>query len=111
MSLQADANQLVAVFWRVIRALESFRHPHGASYSTDMATQLRPLVAGFERAVVHAHSRETAAAILDDLKPMMHNVSGAATKGELDIFTDDTLDRYYELATIFQESRYAAETL
>lgn len=111
MSLQADANQLVAVFWRVIRALENFRHPHGASYSADMATQLRPLVVEFERAVVHAHSRETAAAILDDLKPMMHNVSGAATKGELDIFADDTLDRYHELATIFQESRYSAETL
>ena len=111
MSLQTDANQLVAVFRHIIGALESFRHPRGGSYSADMATQLRPLVAEFESAVVHAHSRERAAAILDELKPMIHNVSGAATKGELDIFKDDTLDRYHELATIFQESRYAAETL
>ena len=107
MSLDADANQLVAVLWRIIDALESFRD----QFTVDMATQLRPLVAEFERAVVHAHSREAASAMFDDIKPLMHEVSGAATKGEMDIFTDDTLDRYYQFATIFQESRYAAQTL
>lgn len=111
MSLDADANQLVTVLRRVIDALESFRDPLRASYTVDMATRLRPLVAELERAVVHAHSREAASATLDDIKPLMHEVSGAATKGEMDIFTDDTLDRYYQFATIFQESRYAAQTL
>jgi hypothetical protein len=110
-SLQADANELVAVLWRVIGALESFQHPNGASYGADMARRLRPRIADFERAVVHARSREAAVAILDELRPMMDNVNGATTKGELDIFTDDTLDRYHRLASIFQESRYAGQNL
>ena len=111
MPLDADANQLVAVLWRAIGALEGFRDPSRANYTVDLATRLRPLVAEFERAVVHEHSREAASAMLDDIKPLMHEVSGAATKGEMDIFTDDSLDRYYQFATIFQQSRYAGQTL
>jgi hypothetical protein len=111
MSLDAHAKQLVAVLWSVIDALKRFRDPLRADYTVEMVTRLRPLVAEFERAVVHAHSREAASAMLDDIKPLMDEVCGAATKGEMDIFTDDTLDRYYQFATIFQESRYAAQTL
>jgi hypothetical protein len=113
MSLHADAQKLVAVLQRVIEALERFRHPSGASYAADMAVRLRPLVADFEQAI-QAHSREAASATLDDIKPLMHNVSGAATKGDLAIFrsySDNTLDRYFQLATIFQESRYAGQPL
>lgn len=110
MSLQADAEDLLAVLQRVLCALRCFRHPSGATYAADMANRLQPFVADFESAV-QSHSREGAAATLDGIKPLMHNISGAATKGDLAIFSDDTLDRYYELATIFQESRYGRQSL
>ena len=110
MSLQSEAQKLLVVLQRVIRALERFHHPSGYSYAADVAGRLRPLVAQFEQAI-HAHSRETAAATLDDIKPLMHDVTGASTKGDLEIFSDDTLDQYYQLATIFQESRHAAQSL
>jgi len=48
---------------------------------------------------------------LADLKGLMHEVNGAATKGELDVFSDDTLDRYWKLSTIFQESRFSGQGL
>jgi len=110
MSLQSEAQELLVVLQRVIRALECFRHPSGYSYAADVAVRLRPLVAQFEQAI-HAHSRENAEAVLDDIKPLMHDVTGASTKGDLEIFSDDTLDRYIEFATIFQESRHAAHSL
>ena len=110
MSLQSEARELLAVFQRVIQALDRFRHPSGYSYAADVAVRLRPLVAQFEQAIL-AHSRRTAEAVLDDIKPLMHDITGASSKGDLAIFSDDTLDRYNDLATMFQESRHAGQSL
>jgi hypothetical protein len=113
MPLHSDAQKLVAILQAVIEALERFRHPTGASYAADMAVRLRPLVANFEQAI-QAHSREAASAALDEIKPLLHDVNGAATKGDLAIFphySDDTLNRYWQLETIFQETRYAGQSL
>ena len=76
----------------------------------ELAGRLEPLVRRFDEAI-HGRSRAAAADALDDIKPVIYEISGATTKGELKIFSDDTLDRYYELATIFQESRYAGDAL
>jgi hypothetical protein len=76
----------------------------------ELASRLEPLVRQFDEAIQH-HSRAAATDALDDIKPVIYELTGAAIIGELKIFSDDTLDRYYGLATIFQESRYAAETL
>ncbi len=111
MNLNIEAKNLVTVMWHVIEALDRFHHPYGSSYTVDLAARLRPLVAELDRAVLQSRSREEAAEALRDIKPVMHEVSGAATKGEMEIFKDDTLNRYYELETIFRESRYASQTL
>ena len=114
MPLRDDALELVDVLKRVVTALENFRHPYGASYAADMARQLCPLVSDFELAVTQDHSRNDAKEVLSIIAPLMQNVNGAATKGELNIFPNgqgDTLEEYWRLRTIFQESIYADEKL
>ncbi len=110
MSFHSDVNELAAVLRCVVRALERFDGP-AANYTASLAIRLEPLVASFQHAVLQSRSREAAAAVLDDIKPLMAEVSSAATKGEMDIVPGDTLDRYHQLATLFQESRYAGHNL
>jgi len=114
MSLQTDAFELLATLNGVVVALERFEHPNGESYGADMAAQLGLLVAEFEHAVVEERSKDAAVATLDEIGPLMQNVNGAATKGDLMIFPgydNQVLDTYWRLNTIFRESRYAAESL
>ena len=76
-----------------------------------MADRLRPLVAEPESTVVSERSRPAAERVLADISELMHGVNGAATKGEMEIFADDTLDRYWDLSTLFQESRFSGQSL
>jgi len=39
----------------------------------------------------------------------MYEVNGAAKKGEMDIFPEGLLNRFWQLSTIFQEQRYRDE--
>ena len=110
MSLRTDAQELAAILWCVVDALQRFQDVSRRRYTMELAGRLDPLVRQFDEAIRH-RSRAAATDALDDIKPVIYEVTGAATKGELKIFSDHTLDRYYGLATIFQESRYAAETL
>jgi len=41
----------------------------------------------------------------------MYEVNGAAKKGEMDIFPEGLLNRFWQLSTIFQEQRYRDERL
>jgi hypothetical protein len=114
MSLRTDAFELLATLNQVIESLRRFQHPNGAPYATDMAAQLEPVVVDFEHAIVESRSNDAAVAALDAIGPLMHNLNGAATKGDLRIFPaydDQTLDTYWRLNTIFRESKYASETL
>jgi len=45
------------------------------------------------------------------IKEVMHEVNGAATKGEMDICAEGVLSRFWDLSTIFQEQRYRDERL
>jgi len=110
MSLRTDAQELAAVLWRAVNALQRFHDVSRHRYTMELAGRLEPLVRRFDEAIRH-RSGAAAADALDDNKPVIYEVTGATARGELKIFPDDTLDRYYRLATIFQESRYAAETL
>ena len=110
MSLCTDAQELAAVLWRAVDALQRLQDISRRRYTMELAGRLEPLVRQLDEAI-HHRSRAAAVDALDDIKPVIYEISGATTKGELKIFSDDTLDRYYRLATIFQESRYAAETL
>jgi len=110
VSLRTEAQELAAVLWRAVDALQRFQDVSRRRYTMELAGRLEPLVRQFDEAIQH-RCRAAAADALDDIKPVIYEVTGATTKGEFKIFADDTLDRYYRLATIFQEIRYAAETL
>jgi hypothetical protein len=114
MSLRTDAFELLATLKEVLEALRRFEHPNRAAYATEMIARLEPVVADFEHAIDEARDKDAAVVALDEIGPLIHNINGAATKGDLRIFPahdDQTLDTYWRLNTIFRESRYAAESL
>ena len=107
MTLRTEANRLINVLESVCAALEAF----GTERTNRYATQLRPLVDQFRRAVIEDRSRDRAEAALRDIKPIMDEISATATKGEMAIFTGGELDEWWELSSIFQESRFSGESL
>jgi len=111
MTLTSQAQELVRVLQAVVTALDRFDRPPQRDYTHAMADRLRPLVADLQSAVVSQRSRPDAERVLAEISELMHAVNGAATKGEIDIFADDTLDRYWELSTLFQESRFSGQSL
>ena len=111
MTLATQAQELVRVLQAVVTALDRFERPAQRDYTCALADRLRPLVAELQSAVVSERSRPDAERVLADISELMHGVNGAATKGEMDIFADDTLDRYWHLSTLFQESRFAGQSL
>lgn len=84
---------------------------YGTASTSRYAAQLRPLVDRLRRAVVEDRSRDRAEAALRDIKPIMDEISATATKGEMAIFTGGELDEWWELSSIFQESRFSGESL
>lgn len=107
-TLRDQAQRLGQVLQEIVHDLGRY----GVDYTSRLAAALRPQVDAFTRAVIEERSRIHAQEILSDIAPVMEEVSGAATKGEMPIFADQTLlDRYWELHTIFRETRFAKEAL
>src|SRR5262245_59183304 len=111
MTLATQAQELVRVLQAVVTSLAGFDPPAQRDYTRAMADRLRPLIAELQSAVASERSRSDAERVLADISELMHEVNGAATKGEMDIFTDDTLERYWHLSTLFQESRFSGQSL
>ncbi len=61
--------------------------------------------------VVVEKSKERAKQQLDEIRELMRNVNGAATKGEIEFVSGNVLNRYWELSTTFHEPRYSHESL
>jgi len=110
-SLQDEAVKLVEVLWAVVHALDDYKVDERVEHTRRLAARLRPLVASLEQAILRERSREAARDLMSDISPVMHDVNGAATKGEMAIFHNDTLNRYWKLSTIFQESRFSGDRL
>jgi hypothetical protein len=111
MTLTSQAQKLVRVLQAVVSALDRFDRPTQRDYAHAMADRLRPLVTELQSAVVSKRSRSDATRALADINELMHEVNGAATKGEMDISADDTLDRFWHLSILFQESRFSGQSL
>ncbi len=111
MNLASEATELVLVLNKIVNGLESYYKDSGQEYTFKMAARLKLLVSSFENYVAVEKSKEAAKLQLDEIKELMHNVNGAATKGEIDFVSGDVLSRYWELSTIFQETRFSHETL
>ena len=111
MNLASEAKELVLVLNSIVTGLESYNKDSRQEYTSKMAVRLKPLVSSFENFVIVEKSKESAKLQFDEIKELMHNVNGAATKGEIDFVSGDILNRYWELSTIFQETRFSHEKL
>src|SRR3990167_2351252 len=111
MTLASDAIELADTLKCIVKGLEGYDLDSRREYTSKMAQRLKPLVDSFYNLVVFEKSKESAKLQLDEIREIMHNVNGAATKGEIFFVSDNVLNRYWELNTIFQESRYAYEPL
>jgi hypothetical protein len=109
--LRDEAEKLVHVLWIIVHALDDFHTDDRREYTRRLAARLRPLVLSLEHAVLKERSRETAKDLMSDISPIMDEINAAATKGEIAIFKDDTLAKYWKLSAIFQESRFANDHL
>jgi len=111
MTLASKAIELAEALQAIVDGLESYDTDSRREYTSKMAKQLKPLVDSFQRLVSVEKSKESAKLQLDEIRELMHNVNGAATKGEIDFVSGSMLNRYWELSTIFHESKYAKESL
>ena len=69
------------------------------------------MVQAYEESIKIKKSKESAKANLSELSDLMHEVNGAASKGEIDFISPDALDKYWDLKSIFQEIEYRNEPL
>ena len=111
MTLATQARELVEVLRSVVAALDRFKRSEQRHYTCSLADRLRPFVAQFESAVVAERNRAGAERVPADIIEVMREVNGAATKGEMDIFGGDMLDRYWDLSAIFRESKFSGDSL
>lgn len=111
MTLATEAIELAETLQAIVNGLESYDLDSRREYTLKMAHRLKPLVNSFRDLVVVEKSKNDAKLQLDEIRELMHNVNGAATKGEIDFVSGSVLNRYWELSTIFQESKYAQESL
>ena len=108
MSLRDKAIALSQTLNAVVAALERYQE---SDYIRELAAYLTPVVARYDEAVYVTRSREHAAAAIDALSECMDSVNAAATRGEMDIFGEPVLERYWDLRTVFRESRYREQSL
>lgn len=111
MKLTSKAIELADALQTIVESLENYDLDSRREYTSKMAQQLKPLVNSFRNLVVVEKSKNDAKLQLDEIKEIMHNVNGAATKGEIDFVSGSVLNRYWELSTIFQESKYTNENM
>ena len=108
MTLKRDAHSLVQILRDISRHLERY----GDDYTSHLAVMLDPHTEALAMAIDVEHSIPHAREIIADIAPILEEINGAATKGDMSIFPDPSLlDEYWNLRTIFQESRYANETI
>ncbi|GAB1263818.1 hypothetical protein [Aurantivibrio infirmus] len=111
MTLASEAKELAETLQAIVNGLESYDLDSRREYTSKMAQRLKPLVNSFRDIVVVEKSKNDAKLQLDEIRELMYNVNGAATKGEIDFVSGSVLNRYWKLSTIFQESRYVHESL
>lgn len=111
MTLILDAKELVDSLKAVVVGLESYDKDSRSEYTLRMAARLKPLVECFDQLVTIEKSKGKAKLQFDEIRELMNSLSAAYTKGEINFVEDNVLEKYWEHHTIFQESRYANESL
>jgi hypothetical protein len=113
MSLRNDAQTLSNAIQGIVNSLKRYSGNQGRQYIHDIHSQLAPKADAFQDAIGRLCDREVATQILSEIQPLMSSLAAATTKGEIPVFgyKDKHLDLYYQLHTIFRESRYRNSTL
>ena len=111
MKLNEKAKELLEVLDAIACGLETYSKEHGKSYTIEMAKRFRPLVEDYREAVLKWNSRKEAEKALQPIKEIMHNINGAATKGDIYFVSGNVLGSCWRLCTIFQETEYKNEEL
>ena len=110
MTLKAEARKLCSALESVVSGLETYEKDERRRYTKELAEILRPSVSSLRKAI-EENNREEAKKALNEVAELMHEVNGAATKGEIDFVPSKVLNSYWELKTIFQELRFRDEQL
>ncbi len=111
MTLRDDALKLAQALADTVSNLEQYGTETQSQYAQNAAQRLKPAVAQLNEAINNERSREKAHEIITDIEQLMSNINGAATKGDMTFDNNDALNRYWQLKTIFQESKYRGESL
>jgi hypothetical protein len=107
MTLRETAEELS----KLMRAIADSAGGSSSADISQYADSLDPGIRGYDNAVFVSRSRAEAQEHLNDLVPLVADLNQAATKGELHEFPPYLIDRFFELHTIFRESRFAGEEL
>ena len=105
MSLRGDAAKLSKALNQIVAGALRNR----SEYATSLAYRISPIAERYD-AALQAHSREGANSALGELRADMGELSGLVAH-RLITLPGNSLDRYWELHTIFRESRYRDQSV
>jgi hypothetical protein len=112
MGLPEDVQRLLETLQSVAARLGAFRgSPVQKEYAEHLQRRLVPLVGDLRSLIDERADYSEVLRAMAEIKSVMCEVNGAATKGEMNIFPDGLLNRFWQLSTIFQEQRYRDERL
>ncbi len=110
MGLREDTQRLLETLQAVAARLGAFRgSPVQKEYTDHLQRRLVPLVEDLRLMIEERTDRPEILRAMAEIKEVMSEVNGAATKGEMAIFPEGLLNRFWQLSTIFQEQRYRDE--
>lgn len=110
-TLRHEALNLLHVLKAIDAEIRSYAGRTGLPHVAGMSASLESLLPVFEKAVLVDRDRAAANSVFGDIHLIVSEASAQATKGDLPIFSTGRLDRYWELSTIFQETRFRGEAL
>ncbi len=110
MSLRDDAIRLADILGQIHHGLLTFDQDERADYTRTKGAELAPFIKAF-RDALNTRSRESAQDVLENMAPLLDEINGAATKGEIKFVAGKVLEQYWELRTIFREARYRGQPL
>ena len=107
--LTRHATELTGVLHGIVHCLRASDLPLGRSY----AQKLEPLATMLDAAVFESCDCDAAAQVMSEIDVVMNSLNGAATKGGFEFLAtgSDLLNHYWELNTIFRETRYRGQLL
>jgi hypothetical protein len=110
MGLREDTQRLLETLQSVAARLGAFRgSPAKREYTDHLQRRLVPLVEDLRSLIDGRADRAEILRAMAEITAVMHEVNGAATKGEMNLFPEGLLNQFWQLSTIFQEQRYRDE--